>query len=62
MNFCDVYPIEDESDIPEFISNDDLLNKYLNKLNDVSAVAIYKTDSTFLQKKTSTIYFINLFI
>ena len=55
MNFCDVYPIEDESDIPEFISNDDLLDKYLNKLNDVSAVAIYKTDGTCLQKKTRNI-------
>lgn len=55
MNFCDVYPIEDESDIPEFISNDDLLDKYLNKLNDVSAVAIYKTDGTCLQNKTRNI-------
>lgn len=55
MNFCDVYPIKDESDIPEFISNDDLLDKYLNKLNDVSAVAIYKTDGTCLQKKTRNI-------
>lgn len=55
MNFCDVYPIEDESDIPEFISNNDLLDKYLNKLNDVSAVAIYKTDGTCLQKKTRNI-------
>ena len=51
MNFCDVYSIEDESDIPEFISNDDLLDRYLSKLNDVSAVAIYKTDGTCLQKK-----------
>ena len=54
MNFCDVYPIEDESDIPEFISNDDLLDRYLSELNDIVAVAIYKTDGTCLQKKERT--------
>lgn len=51
INFCDIYPIEDESDIPEFISVDDLLNRYLNRLSDISAVALYKTDGTCLQKK-----------
>lgn len=55
INFCDIYPIEDESDIPQFISNDDLLNRYLNELNDVSAVAIYKTDGNCVQKKERTL-------
>jgi len=55
MNFCDIYPIEDESDIPVFTSNDDLLNRYLNELSDVSAVAIYKTDGTCLEKKERNI-------
>ncbi len=51
VNFCDIYPIEDESDIPEFISIDDLLDRYLDRLSDISAVAIYKTDGTCVGKK-----------
>lgn len=51
INFCDVYPIEDESDIPQFISNDNLLDKYLTELNDISAVVIYKTDGCLVAKK-----------
>ncbi len=51
INFCDIYPIEDESDIPKFISINDLLDRYLNRLNDVCAVALYKTDGTCISKK-----------
>ena len=51
MDFVDVEPIEDESDIPSFISIDDLLNRYLLNIKDVSAVAIYKTDGTCICKK-----------
>lgn len=46
FNFADEYPIEDDSDIPEFISNDDLLGRYLNDLPEIDKVAIYKTDGT----------------
>lgn len=54
MDFVEIEPIMDEDDIPEFISNDDLLDRYLSELNDISAVAIYKTDGTCLQKKERT--------
>lgn len=51
VNFCDSYPIEDESDIPEFISIEDLLNRYIEELKDVKEVALYKTDGTCIQNK-----------
>mgnify|MGYP005761325899 FL=1 len=55
IEFCDYYPIMDDSDVPEFISVDDLLNKYLDKLSDISGVALYKIDGVCLQKKTKCI-------
>ena len=51
INFCDEYPIMDEDDIPKFKSNDDLLSRYLESLDDISAVAIYSTDGTCIEKK-----------
>ncbi|MGM9878492.1 MAG: hypothetical protein ACI31R_00455 [Bacilli bacterium] len=51
INFCDEYPIMDEEDIPKFVSNDNLLSRYLQSLNDISGVAIYKTDGTCIAKK-----------
>ena len=51
MDFVEVEPIEDESDIPTFISIDDLLNRYLLDIKDASAVAIYKTDGSCISKK-----------
>ena len=42
MDFAEVEPIWDESNIPNFVSIDDLLNRYLLDFADVSAVAIYK--------------------
>lgn len=54
IGFADCDPIMDD-DIPDFISIDDLLNRYLNQLNDIVAVAIYKTDGTCLQKKERAI-------
>ena len=51
MDFVEVEPIEDESDIPPFISIDDLLNRYLLNDKDACAVALYKTDGTCIQKK-----------
>lgn len=50
---CD--PIICEDDIPVFISIDDLLNRYLNEITDIAAVALYKTDGTCIQKKARTI-------
>lgn len=50
MDFVEVEPIEDESDIPTFISIDDLLNRYLLHVEDTKAVAIYKTDGTCIKK------------
>lgn len=51
VNFAVTDPIEDESDIPEFISNEDLLERYLNDLPNITSVAIYKTDGTCIQTK-----------
>ncbi len=51
IDFVEVEPIEDESDIPPFISIDDLLSRYLNDLKDISAVAIYKVDGTLVAIK-----------
>lgn len=51
MDFVEVEPIEDENDIPVFISIDDLLSRYLLDVQDACAVAIYKTDGTCICKK-----------
>ena len=51
IDFVEVVPIEDESDIPTFISIDDLLNRYLLDVKDAGAVAIYKTDGSCISKK-----------
>jgi len=51
IEFCNEHPIMDENDIPVFISNEDLLSRYLNSLEDISSVAIYKTDGTCIDKK-----------
>ena len=55
MSFAECDPIMDESDIPAFISIEDLLSRYLNDLPNIAAVALYKTDGTCLQRKTRTI-------
>ena len=50
IEFCDEHPIMND-DIPVFKSNDDLLSRYLDSLEDISSVAIYKTDGTCIEKK-----------
>lgn len=50
-DFALVEPIEDESDIPKFISIEDLLNRYLNDIKNIKSVAIYKTDGTLVAMK-----------
>jgi len=52
--FCDKYPIDNELDIPEFISVEDILDRSLNMYSDTDAVAIYKTDGTCVMKKVRT--------
>ncbi len=52
MDFVEVEPIEDENDIPAFISIEDLLERYLNVLPNVAEVALYKTDGTCIEKKS----------
>lgn len=51
IEFCNEYPIMDEEDIPKFKSNDDLLDRYLQDFDNISAVAIYSTDGTCVAKK-----------
>lgn len=51
FEFCDRYPIDNEADVPAFISVDDILDRSLNMWPDTEAVAIYKTDGTCVLKK-----------
>ena len=55
FHFCDSYPVWDEDDIPKFISVDDLLNRYLNDIPEISAVALYKVDGTCVKRKERNI-------
>lgn len=50
IGFAECDPIIDENDIPEFISTTDLLNRYLNEMNDVVSVAIYSVDGKCIDK------------
>ena len=50
MDFVEVEPIKDGDDIPQFISIEDLLNRYLSDVKEISAVAIYKTDGTLIER------------
>lgn len=51
IGFAENNPIMDESDIPKFVSIDDLLDRYLNDVKDATAVALYKIDGTLVLKK-----------
>ena len=51
IEFCDEYPIIDKKDIPKFKSNNDLLSRYLDSFDDISAVAVYSTNGTCIAKK-----------
>lgn len=51
IDFSISNPIESELDIPEFISIEDLLNRYLADLKEITGVALYKTDGTLIMKK-----------
>lgn len=51
VEFCDREPIDDESEIPPFISVDDIVERYLNSLSQFESVAMYKTDGTCILRK-----------
>jgi len=51
VEFCEKEPIDDESEIPPFISVDDILERYLNSLSQFESVAMYKTDGTCILRK-----------
>lgn len=53
--FCDSYPINDESEIPNFVSIDDLLNRYLESMDKVIKVGLYKIDGTLIKIKEKAI-------
>lgn len=42
VEFCECYPIEDDADIPTFVSIDDLLSRYLENLPQIIGIAIYR--------------------
>lgn len=51
MTFVTEDPILSESDIPPFVSTDDILERCLNLFDDILGVAIYKVDGTCICKK-----------
>lgn len=51
MDFVEVEPIMDDEEIPSFISIDDMLERYLADMKNITAVAIYKTDGTCIEIK-----------
>ena len=51
MDFAESAPIDIESNIPKFVSTEDLLYRYLEDLNEITGVALYKTDGTLIMEK-----------
>lgn len=51
IDFASCDPVMDDDDIPEFISVDDLLNRYLENMSDIISVAIYDVNGTIIAKK-----------
>ena len=47
-------PIMDDDDIPEFISIDDMLDRYLKAVPNADGVGIYKTNGILIAKKERT--------
>ncbi len=50
IGFAKSYPIIDEEDIPNFISTKDLLNRYLEEIQDILGVAIYDVNGKCIDK------------
>ena len=51
IGFADVDPIIDEDDIPQFVSTDDLLDRCLKGITDITGVAIYDVDGNCIAFK-----------
>ena len=51
IGFVECAPIMDDDDIPEFISIDDMLDRYLKAVPNVDGVGIYKTNGILITKK-----------
>lgn len=50
IGFAECDPIIDNDDIPKFISTTDLLNRYLQEMNEVDGVAIYNVNGKYVDK------------
>lgn len=51
IGFAESNPIMDDDDIPEFVSIEDLLNRYLDEMSDIIGVSLYQVDGTCIQTK-----------
>ncbi len=51
VGFAETNPIFDDDDIPKFISIDDLLNRYLNDLKEITSVALYNVNGECIASK-----------
>ena len=54
IGFAECDPIIDESDIPKFISIDDLLDRYLKALPNADSIGIYTINGILVAKKDRT--------
>ena len=50
IGFAECDPVIDDNDIPKFISTRDLLNRYLEEIDDVISVAIYDVNGICIDK------------
>lgn len=50
IGFIEYAPIIDDNDIPKFISTNDLLNRYLEEMKDITGVAIYGINGVCIDK------------
>lgn len=50
-DFVRVAPIESDDDVPEFISTDDILNRWIDKDEKLVKVAIYSVDGNLIEEK-----------
>ena len=50
IGFTESDPIMDYDEIPKFISTNDLLNRYLNEVHDVTGVGIYNINGDCIDK------------
>ena len=51
IGFAECDPIMDDSDIPKFISIDDLLDRYLKALPNADSIGIYNINGILIAKK-----------